>query len=108
MSFRTASSRKISLMKINSSNAVIPAFGGTTVTYNFTSNNATAVFSGITLSGLAGGAGSGPGGGAGGTAGSYTITGTGYISGGVAGTLTNPSANLYILFSSTGLQEQIA
>ena len=85
MSIKTLSRQKFSLNRLNSSNTVIPAFGGTIVTYNFTSNNSTAVFSGITLSGLAGGAGSGPGGGAGGTAGSYTITGTGYISGGVAG-----------------------
>ena len=98
MSFRTASSRKISLMKLNSTNAIIPSFGGTTVTWNFTSNNATAVFSGVTVTGNTSGTQSGgtysvsstsyPNGGSNGGAGGYTgngAAGAGGVGGGIGG-----------------------
>jgi hypothetical protein len=76
MSFRTASSRKISLMKLNSTNAVVPAWAGYIVTYNFTSNNATAVFNGITITGNYSGTSSG---------GTYSVSTTSYSNGGSNG-----------------------
>ena len=76
MGIKTLSRQKLSLNRLNSTNTVIAAFGGTTVTWNFTSNNATAVFSSVTITGNTSGTQSG---------GTYSVSSTSYPNGGSNG-----------------------
>lgn len=73
------------------SNSLLTNYSNSTVTYSFTSNNATATFNGVTIIGYAGnnGGNNGGGGGAGGTYSIVNNNGYGYgVNGGAGGTPT--------------------